>query len=37
MTMTLGLLCLAIALGVIFVFIECCSALMGGLLDEDEE
>lgn len=37
MTTTIGLLLLAIALAAIFAFIECCSSLMGGLLDEDDD
>jgi len=37
MSMTWGLLLLAIALGLIFVFIESCASLMDGLMDDDDE
>lgn len=36
MTTTLGLLCLAIALAAIFVFIEVCSAHRDAMRDDDD-
>jgi hypothetical protein len=37
MTTTIGLLALAFCLGAIYLFIDACASLMGGLMDEDEE